>query len=115
MNFRHSLGSILITLFSLATIDSLELSRFIFGFIGIGSGIGLAGAAITISNSYKDAQRAPMLVSTDGYFSVAGFVMAWIATYFVGQKFGWSSTYQLIGFNTAAAAVLASISTLRAH
>jgi TsgA-like MFS transporter len=51
-----------------------------------------------------------MLVITDGSFSVAGFAIAWSATYLVAQKFGWSATYQLIGFIAATLAILATIS-----
>lgn len=103
-------GMVALVLFSFVTVDSLEAARYILGFVGVGSGVGLAGAAITISHSYNEDRRASMLVITDGCFSVAGFAIAWTATYLVGREFGWSSTYQLIGFIAATVAILAAIS-----
>jgi len=102
-------GLVALVLFSFVTVESLEAARYIMGFVGVGSGVGLAGAAITISHSYSEDRRASMLVITDGCFSVAGFVIAWTATYLVGREFGWSSTYQLIGFIAATVAILAVI------
>lgn len=103
-------GLVALVLLSLVTVDSLESARYILLFVGVGSGVGLAGAAITISHSYREDRRASMLVITDGSFSVAGFAIAWTATYLVAQEFGWSATYQLIGFIAATLAVLATIS-----
>ncbi len=103
-------GLVALVLLSLVTVDSLESARYILAFVGVGSGIGLAGAAITISHSYSEDRRASMLVITDGSFSVAGFAMGWIATYLVSQEFGWSATYQLVGFIAATVAILAVIS-----
>ena len=73
-------GLVALVLLSFATVDSLESARYILAFVEIGSGIGLAGAAITISHSYSEDRRASMLVITDGSFSVAGFAIAWAAT-----------------------------------
>ena len=87
------MGSCLI---GFAVIDSLDLTRFLLGAVGTGCGIGLAAAAVTISHSYEEEVRASMLVITDGFFSVAGFITAWLATWLVGQAFGWSTTYQLL-------------------
>ena len=102
---------IALVLISFVTVDSLESARYLLLFVGVGSGVGLAGAAITISHSYSEDRKASILVITDGSFSVAGFVIAWTATYLVSQEFGWSSTYQLIGFLAATVAVLAALST----
>jgi len=103
-------GLVALVLLSLVTVDSLESARYILAFVGVGSGIGLAGAAITISHSYSEDRRASMLVITDGSFSVAGFAMGWTATYLVSQEFGWSATYQLVGFIAATVAILAVMS-----
>jgi TsgA-like MFS transporter len=102
---------IALVLISFVTVDSLESARYLLLFVGVGSGVGLAGAAITISHSYSEDRKASMLVITDGSFSVAGFVIAWTATYLVSQDFGWGSTYQLIGFLAATVAILAALST----
>ncbi len=104
-------GLVALVLFSFVTVDSLEATRYLLGFVGVGSGVGLAGAAITISHSYSENRRASMLVITDACFSVAGFAVAWTATYLVGREFGWSSTYQLVGFIAATVAILAAISS----
>lgn len=100
-------GVIAIALFSLAAIDSLEYARYVLGIVGVGSGVGLAGAAITISHTYSEERRASMLVITDGCFSIAGFVTSWLAAWLISQQFGWSTTYQLLGFAAAAIFALA--------
>jgi TsgA-like MFS transporter len=95
--FAWIYGLIAIGLLSLAAIDALPYSRMVLGIAGFGSGIGLAGAALTISRTYEAERRASLLVITDGCFSVAGFVCASLASYFVALKLGWSSIYQCIG------------------
>lgn len=90
-------GLIAIGLFSLVAVDSLTWARYVLGAVGVGSGVGLAGAAITISNTYSESRRASMLVITDGFFSVAGFIVAWTAAWLIARSFGWSTTYQLLG------------------
>jgi sugar phosphate permease len=99
-----------LVLLSFVAVDLLESARYILAFVGVGSGVGLAGAAITLSHSYSEDRRASMLVITNGSFSVAGFDIAWTATYLVGKEFNWSATYQLIGFIAATVAILAAIS-----
>ena len=101
-------GSIGVALISLAFIETLEVARYILGWVGVGSGIGLASAAITISHTYNDDRRASMLVITDACFSIAGFVTAWVATWFIGLSFGWSTTYQLLGVVAVTIALLAT-------
>lgn len=101
---------IAIALFSLFNIETLESARWVLGIVGFGSGIGLAGAAITISHTYNENHRASMLVITDSCFSIAGFVTAWTATWLIGQAFGWSATYQLVGLVAATVFVIAALS-----
>ena len=86
-----------LALFSLYVVETLTYSRVILGIVGVGSGIGLAGAALTISRTYDESRRASMLVLTDSCFSIAGFACAALASYLIAIKLGWSSTYQLIG------------------
>ncbi len=104
-------GLIATALFSFSIIEELSMIRYQLGLVGLGSGIGLAAAAITISKVYSDETRASMLVITDGCFSVAGFLIAWTAGYFVAQALGWSSTYQLVGFVALIIVVLSLVST----
>jgi len=68
----------------------------LLGLIGLCAGTGLAGAALIISRTYNDDQRASMLVITDGWFSLAGIVCSWIAIYLVSQQFHWSGSYQFV-------------------
>lgn len=63
------------------------------GVIGVACGIGLAAAALTISRSYDDSTRASMLVITDGAFSVAGIVCAWLAVTAIGRGWHWATSY----------------------
>jgi TsgA-like MFS transporter len=98
-------------LFALMVIESLEIARYVLGTVGIGCGIGLAAAAVTISRTYNDNHRASMLVITDGCFSFAGFTTAWLATWLIGQNLGWSSTYQLLALVAVTIMVLAALSS----
>lgn len=94
-------GAIALGLLTLGLLDSLAYGRLVLGLVGLGNGIGLAGAALTISRTYEAEQRASLLVITDGCFSVAGFVCAGLASYFVALGLGWSSTYQIVGLIAA--------------
>lgn len=105
-------GAIAIALASLSVIETLESSRWVLGLTGIGSGIGLAGAAITISRTYEDDTRASMLVITDGCFSVAGFGFATLATYLIGLGLFWSTTYQMVALIAAVIFFLALTSSM---
>ena len=112
--FAMIYSSIAIALFSLQVIDDLETSRYILGLVGLGSGVGLAGAAVTISRTYNEDRRASMLVMTDSFFSIAGFITSWTAAFLVAQNYGWSLTYQLLGIFAAAVSALAVSSTFPA-
>ncbi len=96
---------------SLALIQDLTLSSIVLGVVGLGSGIGLAGGALTISRTYAADKRASMLVITDGCFSIAGFTTGWLATYFVAQSLAWNSTYQALGLLAIVVVVLALMSS----
>ena len=109
-------GTMTLALMSLLMANSLTFVSITLGVVGVGCGIGLAGAAIVISLTYAEERRASMLVLTDGCFSVAGFVSAWLASFLAGQAFGWSTTYQLLGLVTATIAVLSALSVFpRTH
>ena len=101
-------------LLGLAHFDSLAYSRVVLGVAGLCSGIGLAGAALTIARTYEAELRASLLVITDGCFSVAGFVCGSLASYFVARKFGWTSIYQCIGLLAAVIVILSLVSDLPA-
>ena len=103
-------GLIAVGLLSLAHFDSLAYGRVVLGVAGLCGGIGLAGAALTIARTYEAERRASLLVITDGCFSVAGFVCGSLASYFVAQKLGWSSTYQCIGALAVVVVVLSLVS-----
>jgi TsgA-like MFS transporter len=107
-------GVIAAGLLSLALVDSLAYGRYVLGLAGFGSGIGLTGAALTISRTYEAERRASLLVITDGCFSVAGFACAWLASRFVALQLGWSSTYQCIGLLALAIVGLSLASTFPA-
>ena len=95
-------GMIALALFSFRAVEDLNTVRHVLGIVGIGSGLGLAGAAVTISRTYEENRRASMLVITDACFSIAGFLISWIAAFLVAESLGWSLTYQLIGIASAA-------------
>lgn len=103
-------GSIAVGLLSLGLLDSLAYAAFVLGVAGVGSGIGLAAAALTVSRTHEGEQRASTLVLTDGCFSIAGFVCGWLAAYFMSRAFGWSSSYQFVGLAAAAIVGLSAVS-----
>ena len=104
-------GVIALALFSFRAVEDLNTVRHVLGIVGIGSGLGLAGAAVTISRTYEENRRASMLVITDACFSIAGFLISWIAAFLVAESLGWSLTYQLIGIASASVFGLAIISS----
>ncbi len=95
---------------SLGFADGLLSVGLRLGLVGCCCGIGLAAAALTIARSYDDSRRASMLVITDGSFSVAGIVTAWLAVYFLAQGSGWHAVYQFVGVVALLVLVLALIS-----
>lgn len=99
-------GAIATSLFALGFVDDLDAIRYILGLVGFGCGIGLAGAAITISRIYHESTRASMLVITDGCFSVAGFVASWTAAWLIASDYDWSLAYQMVGIVAIAVFVL---------
>ena len=103
-------GIMTAALLSLMMADSLTFAGIALGVVGVGCGLGLAGAAIVISLTYAEDRRASMLVLTDSCFSVAGFVSAWLTTFLIGREFGWSTTYQILGLATSTIVVLAVLS-----
>ncbi len=104
-------GVMTAALLSLMIVDSLTWVSLALGIVGTGCGIGLAGAAIVISLTYNDNQRASMLVLTDSCFSIAGFVTAWLTTYLISREFGWSTSYQILGLVTVTIVLLAVLSS----
>lgn len=103
-------GSIAAGLLSLGLLDSLGYAAFVLGLAGVGSGIGLAAAALTVSRTHDGERRASTLVLTDGCFSIAGFVCGWLAAYFTTIELGWSSSYQFVGIVAAAIVGLSLVS-----
>jgi len=98
-------------LLSFSLHDNINLVWPALGLVGICCGIGLAGAALTISRTYELDRRASMLVITDGSFSVAGIVCSWVAVLLVARAFHWSGTYQFVALIAAAIVLLAVFST----
>lgn len=103
-------GLMTAALLSLMVVDNLTFASLALGVVGTGCGIGLAGAAIVISLTFAENQRASMLVLTDSCFSVAGFVTAWLATFLIAREFGWSTTYQVLALITVTIVILAVVS-----
>ena len=99
---------ILGSLLSLVIVTDLGLIGVALGIVGICCGLGLVGAALIISRSYESERRASMLVITDGCFSIAGFVIAAIASAFIARNFHWASVYLVV----AVVAVLILVLTL---
>lgn len=78
------------------------------GAVGVAFGIGLAGAALTISRLYDGERRASMLVVTDACFSIAGKVISALAGVFVAMSLPWSATYLVVAGVCALIALLSA-------
>ena len=101
---------ILVSLLSLTIHDDLSLIRYALGVVGVCCGIGLAGAALTISRTYHAERRASMLVITDSSFSIAGMVCSMLATFLIARELHWASTYQFVAVIAAMVVSLAVLS-----
>ena len=83
----------------------------VLGLVGTCCGIGLAGGAIVISQSYQQRRRASMLIITDGCFSVAGFVCSWLAVQLIARDVHWSGAYLFIAATACVLLALTVFST----
>ena len=100
---------IALSLGSLIFVEDLIFSSLLLGAVGLGSGIGLAAGALTISRIYESDQRASMLIITDGCFSVAGFAIGYVATYLVANQFQWSATYFCVAILAVVVVLMATL------
>ena len=103
-------GVIFTSLVSLTFIDDLTLIGLALGLVGVGSGIGMPGAALTITKTYETKQRASMLVITDGCFSVAGIFCSWLAIFLLAREYHWSGVYQFVAFIAALVFIISALS-----
>ena len=107
-------AAMLAAIVSLYFSASLTMIGFALGIVGVGCGLGLAGAALIISRTYEDERRASMLVITDGCFSIAGFVVSGLATALVVRSFHWAAAYQFVAFVSAMILLLIVVSSMPA-
>jgi TsgA-like MFS transporter len=103
-------GLIGLSLLSLLFESSLRVVGVRLGLVGVCCGIGLPAAALVISRVYNADRRASMLVITDGFFSVAGIVCAWLAVYLISHGGHWSDVYLFVAGIAACVVVLALLS-----
>ena len=101
---------ILISLCALLLAPGISWIGPPLGVVGACCGIGLAGAALLISQLYDDERRASMLVITDGSFSVAGIVCSWLAITLIAGNYHWAGVYQFVAL-IALAVVLLSLTS----
>ena len=103
---------IAVSLYALSVLDDIDLIWPVIGLIGTCCGVGLAGAALTISRTYAAERRASMLVITDSSFSVAGIVCSWVAVILIARGFNWYGAYQFVAVVACGIVVLVTLSTL---
>jgi len=94
-------ATILISLLTLAWLNSLASIGIALGLIGVGCGIAIPGAAQIISSFYVSDRRASKLVATDAAFSFAGIFVTWLATYLLTSGYPWSAVYQWVAVSAA--------------
>lgn len=105
---------IVLSLLSLNVITDLTMIGMILGVVGVCCGLGLAAAALVISKSYDADRRASMLVITDSFFSIAGFVCAGVATWLVAREMHWAGVYQFVAVIAATIVLLTLMSVFPA-
>ena len=89
-------GLLAISLLSLPFSGSIDAIGWRLGVVGVCCGIGLPAAALVIARTYAAEHRASMLVITDGSFSVAGIVCAWVAVTLLALNVHWSGVYLFV-------------------
>jgi len=102
-------------LLTLRAIEELLVVKLLLGVTGTCLGIGLAGAAATIAGTFVGDRRASMLVITDAFFSIAGWVCAALTLRFIGQSLHWSAGYVVVAFVALVVVMLAAVSEFPAH
>jgi TsgA-like MFS transporter len=95
--FISTYATLGISLLLLGSTDHLLFVGAILGVVGFGCGVGLAAAAALITLRFTASKKASMLILTDACFSIAGFLLSWIATTLIYFQFGWAVAYQLVG------------------
>jgi len=101
-------------LVSLSLHDRLLPVLLALGLVGVCCGIGLAGAALTISRTYDAERRASMLVITDSSFSVAGIICSMLATMLVARGLFWADVYLFVALVAVVVVILVALSTFPA-
>jgi len=99
------------SLVSLSFLEDLTYIGIALALVGISGGIGVPGAALTISKTYENTQRASMLVITDGFFSVAGIFCSWFAIFLLAREYHWSGVYQFVALVAVCIIALSIVST----
>ncbi len=108
-------GVLSLSLFSMLFAPALIFVGLALGAIGVGCGIGLAGAASVISRSYNENSRASMLVITDACFSIAGIIISSVAIYLIAKQMHWASAYFIVGFVAMTVVGLSLFSSFPEH
>lgn len=103
-------GLLGVSLLTLPLSSSLDAVAWRLGVVGVCCGVGLPAAALVIARTFAAERRASMLVITDGSFSVAGIVCAWLAVTLLAQNFHWSSVYIFVGSVAGLLVLLAAFS-----
>ena len=101
---------IAVSLVSLNLHDNAALLWPAIGVVGFFCGTGLAGGALIITRTYEARKRASMLVITDSFFSIAGFICSSIAVFLIARAFPWSATYQVVAVVAVTILVVALMS-----
>lgn len=108
--FISTYATLGISLLLLGSTDRLLSVGAILGVVGFGCGVGLAAAAALITLRFSASKKAAMLILTDACFSIAGFLLSWIATTLIYFQFGWAVAYQLVGVICLAILIASCIS-----
>ena len=111
---RVGLRALMISLYALlaASLLTLVMAEGLLavglrlGIVGFCCGVGLPAAALVIARSYSDSRRASMLVITDGSFSFAGIVTAWLAVWFIDGGVAWYGAYLFVAVMALAVVAL---------
>ena len=105
-------GAILIgsSICAMYVVDSFSLLPIWLTVTGTCCGLGLSAAAVVITETYKEKMRAPMLLLTDSFYSMAAALSTFLAGFLMARQLHFSSAYALAFAIAAAIAILAIFS-----
>ncbi|WP_161628841.1 MFS transporter TsgA [Solimonas flava] len=105
--FAGSYLTLALLIGAILLVDDWNALAPLLGLLGLACGLGLAGAAITLTLIYSPERRAAALLSTDVSFSLAGVLCPLLAGAAIAAGWRWSAAYAALAAVSLAVVALA--------